>query len=197
MNSPRAFPQPAATTLVLLLALFILAPGGSVPRAEEIKLDAPYYPTPQAIVDKMLDLADVKAGDYIIDLGSGDGRIPITAAKRYGTKGMGVDINPVRVQEAKANAVNAKVQDKVEFKQQNLFETDISKATVLTLYLMPRVNMQLRPRILAELKPGTRVVSHAFDMGDWKPDREVIVEGRTIYMWVVPEKSQRQSNKAG
>lgn len=197
MESPRAFSHLAAAALVLLLALFLLAPGGPVPHAEEVKLDAPYYPTPQAIVDKMLDIAEVREGDYVIDLGSGDGRIPITAAKRYGTKGMGVDINPVRVQEAKANAVNARVQDKVEFKQQNLFETDISKATVLTLYLMPRVNMELRPRILAELKPGTRVVSHAFDMGDWKPDRKVIVEGRTIYMWVVPEKSQRQSNKGG
>ena len=151
-------------------------------------VDVPYVPTPQAVVDKMLDLAKVTSGDYLIDLGSGDGRIPIAAAKRFGTKAMGVDIDPVRVQEAKTNAINARVQDKVEFKKQDLFETDLSEATVLTLYLLPRINLQLRPRLLTELKPGTRVVSHSFDMGDWKPDQEVKVDGRTIYLWTVPER---------
>jgi hypothetical protein len=153
-------------------------------------LDVPYVPTPQAVVDKMLDMAKVTGEDYLIDLGSGDGRIPIAAAKRFGTKGMGVEIDPVRVQEAKTNAVNARVADKVEFRKQDLFETDLSQATVLTMYLLPRVNLQLRPRILNKLKPGTRVVSHSFDMGDWKPDQKIIVDGRPIYLWIVPERGK-------
>ena len=151
-------------------------------------LDVPYVPTPQSVVDKMLDIAKVTGEDYLIDLGSGDGRIPIAAAKRFGAKGIGVDIDGARVQEARANAVNARVADKVEFKKQDLFETDLSQATVLTMYLLPRVNLQLRPRILNQLKPGTRVVSHSFDMGDWKPDQKIKVDGRTIYLWIVPER---------
>ena len=150
--------------------------------------DVPYVPTPQSVVEKMLDIANVTGEDYLIDLGSGDGRIPIAAAKRFGAKAMGVDIDAARVQEAKANAVNARVEDKVEFRKQDLFETDLSKATVLTMYLLPRVNLQLRPRILNELKPGTRVVSHNFDMGDWKPDQKIKIDGRTIYLWIVPER---------
>lgn len=153
-------------------------------------LDVPYVPTPQTVVDKMLDIANVTGEDYLIDLGSGDGRIPIAAAKRFGAKGMGVDIDAARVHEAKTNAVNARVEDMVEFKKQDLFETDLSKATVLTMYLLPRVNLQLRPRILNELKPGTRVVSHNFDMGDWKPDQKIKVDGRTIYLWIVPERGK-------
>ena len=150
--------------------------------------DVPYVATPQSVVEKMLDIANVTGEDYLIDLGSGDGRIPIAAAKRFGAKAMGVDIDAARVQEAKANAVNARVEDKVEFRKQDLFETDLSKATVLTMYLLPRVNLQLRPRILNELKPGTRVVSHNFDMGDWKPDQKIKIDGRTIYLWIVPER---------
>jgi hypothetical protein len=153
-------------------------------------LDVPYVPTPQSVVDKMLDIAKVTSNDYLIDLGSGDGRIPIAAAKRFGTKGLGVDIDPVRVQQAKTNAVNARVDAKVIFKNQDLFETDLRKASVVTMYLLPRVNLQLRPRILNELAPGTRVVSHSFDMGDWKPDREITVDGRKIYLWIVPERGR-------
>jgi ribosomal protein L11 methylase PrmA len=141
----------------------------------------------------MLEIANVTGNDYLIDLGCGDGRIPITAAKSFGTKAMGVDIDPARVQQANANAVSARVTDKVEFKEQDLFKTDFSKATVLTMYLLPRINLELRPRILSELKPGTRVVSHAFDMGDWKPDKVVEVEGRKIYLWIVPEPAQQRS----
>ena len=163
----------------------------SVPVAQ---LNVPYVPTPQAVVDKMLEIANVTGADYVIDLGSGDGRIPITAAKRFGSKAMGVDLDPIRIQEAKANAVNARVTDKVEFKQQDLFKTDISKATVLTMYLLPRVNMELRPRILSELKPGARVVSHSFDMGDWKPDKTVKVDVRTIHLWIVPDPAQQRSS---
>ena len=164
-------------------------------RADDLKLDVPYVATPQAVVDKMLELAEVTKADYLIDLGSGDGRIPITAAQRFGTKGMGVDIDPARVYQANANAINAHVQDKVEFKKQDLFETDISKATVLTLFLLPRLNLELRPRILSELEPGSRVVSNSFDMGDWAPDKTIRVENRTIYLWVIPARKQQPPNK--
>jgi hypothetical protein len=190
----------AAATAALLVALSIpaIAPAfarsGAAFGTAATKLNVPYVPTPQAVVDKMLEIANVTGSDYVIDLGSGDGRIPITAAKRFGSKAMGVDIDPIRIQEAKVNAVNARVSDKVEFKEQDLFKTDFSKATVLTMYLLPRINMELRPRILSELKPGTRVVSHSFDMGDWKPDRKVVVDGRTIYLWIVPKPDQQRSS---
>jgi hypothetical protein len=183
----------AAASLLLLPAIGASAIEPSFAPTQAItpeSLDVPYVPTPQSVVDKMLDIAKVTGEDYLIDLGSGDGRIPIAAAKRFGTKGMGVEIDPVRVQEAKTNAVNARVADKVEFKKQDLFETDLSQATVLTLYLLPRVNLQLRPRLLNKLKPGTRVVSHSFDMGDWKPDQKIIVDGRPIYLWIVPERGK-------
>ncbi len=183
----------AAASLLLLPAIGASAIEPSFAPTQALtpeSLDVPYVPTPQSVVDKMLDMAKVTGEDYLIDLGSGDGRIPIAAAKRFGTKGMGVEIDPVRVQEAKTNAVNARVADKVEFRKQDLFETDLSQATVLTMYLLPRVNLQLRPRILNRLKPGTRVVSHSFDMGDWKPDQKIIVDGRPIYLWIVPERGK-------
>jgi SAM-dependent methyltransferase len=185
----------AAVSFMLLPALDASAVEPSFAPTQaltEKSLDVPYVPTPQAVVDKMLDIAKVTGGDYLIDLGSGDGRIPIAAAKRFGAKAIGVDINPARIQEAKTNAVNARVEDKVEFRKQDLFETDLSKATVLTLYLLPDVNLQLRPRILSELKPGTRVVSHNFDMGDWKPDRKIKVDDQTIYLWIVPERGRQR-----
>ena len=183
----------AAASVLLLPALGASAIEPSFAPTQAItpeSLDVPYVPTPQSVVDRMLDMAKVTGEDYLIDLGSGDGRIPIAAAKRFGTKGMGVEIDPVRIQEAKTNAVNARVADKVEFRKQDLFETDLSQATVLTMYLLPRVNLQLRPRILNTLKPGTRVVSHSFDMGDWKPDQKIIVDGRPIYLWIVPERGK-------
>lgn len=183
----------AVATVLLLATLGASAIEPSVAPTQAIhpdSLDVPYVPTPQSVVDKMLDMAKVTGEDYLIDLGSGDGRIPIAAAKRFGTKGLGVEIDPARVHEAKVNAVNARVKDKVEFRKQDLFETDLSQATVLTMYLLPRVNLQLRPRILNTLKPGTRVVSHSFDMGDWKPDQKVTVDGRKIYLWIVPERGK-------
>ena len=189
----------STAALMVVLGIPAVAPAfarsGASQSVPAAGLDVTYVPTPQAVVDKMLEIANVTGDDYVIDLGCGDGRIPITAAKRFGTKAMGVDIDPIRVQQAKANAVNARVTDKVEFKEQDLFKTDFSKATVLTMYLLPRINMELRPRILSELKPGTRVVSHAFDMGDWKPDKMVEVEGRKIYLWMVPEPNQQRSEK--
>jgi ribosomal protein L11 methylase PrmA len=139
------------------------------------------------VVEEMLQLANVTNEDLVYDLGSGDGRIVIAAAQKRGARGIGIDIDPQRVREARENAQRAGVSDRVEFRQQDLFQTDFSDATVVTLYLLPRLNRQLRPRLLSQLKPGTRIVSHAFDMGDWKPEKVVQVDGRTVYYWVVPE----------
>ncbi|AUB39924.1 Methylase of polypeptide chain release factors [Nostoc flagelliforme CCNUN1] len=150
--------------------------------------DVPYVPTPQAVVDAMLKVAKVGKNDLLYDLGSGDGRIVNTAAQKFGTQGFGIDIDPQRIKEANENAQKAGVTDRVKFVQQDLFKTDFSKATVVTLYLLPEINLRLRPKLLSELKPGTRIVSHAFDMGDWKPDQTLTVEGKTIYYWVVPKK---------
>lgn len=160
--------------------LGVLAAGHAMSR----ELDVPYVPTPQAVVDKMLEIAEIKDGDFVIDLGSGDGRIPITAAKKYGVSALGVDLNPTRVEEANENAKKENVTDKVEFKEQDLFETDLSKANVITMYLLSSVNLKLRPELM-KLKPGTRIVSHSFDMGDWEPDRSEVVEGRKVYMWII------------
>jgi SAM-dependent methyltransferase len=155
------------------------------------ELDVPYVPTHQSIVDEMLKMAEVKGTDVLYDLGSGDGRIPITAAERFGTRGVGIDLNPERIKEANANAEKAKVTDKVKFIEGDIFEQDFSEATVVALYLLPEVNMKLRPKIL-DMKPGTRVVSHNYDMGDWKPEQSktMDVNGTThyIYFWRVPEK---------
>jgi precorrin-6B methylase 2 len=148
--------------------------------------DVPYVPTPEAVVDAMLKVAKVTKNDVVYDLGSGDGRIVITAAQKYGTRGVGIDINPERIQEANANAQKAGVTDLVQFRQQDLFKTDLSEATVITLYLLPEVNQKLRPELL-KLKPGTRIVSHAFDMGDWEPQETLQIDGRTVYYWVVPK----------
>src|SRR5689334_17167220 len=149
-------------------------------------LDVPYVPSPNQVVDGMLKLAGVKSGDVVYDLGCGDGRIVISAAKTYGARGVGVDLNPERVQEARANAKSAGVEDKVKFEENDLFKANIADATVVTLYLLPNVNERLKPKLLKDLKPGTRIVSHSFDMGDWKPDREEVVDGRHIYLWTVP-----------
>lgn len=150
--------------------------------------DVIYVPTPPEVVAQMLALAKVTKEDVLYDLGSGDGRIPITAAQKFGTRGVGIDINPTRIQEANANAQQADVTDLVEFRNQDLFETDFREATVVTLYLLPSLNVKLRPKLLRELKPGTRIVSHDFDMGDWKPERVVQTpDGSTVYYWVVPE----------
>jgi ribosomal protein L11 methylase PrmA len=150
--------------------------------------DVVYVPTPQAVVDQMLAIAKVTKNDVIYDLGSGDGRIPITAAKRYGARAVGIDINPERIREANENAKKARVTDRVKFLNQDLFTSNISEATVVTLYLLPELNVKLRPQLFRQLKPGTRIVSHAFDMGNWKPERVEQVQGSTIYYWVIPKK---------
>ncbi|MEW6612631.1 MAG: methyltransferase domain-containing protein [Pseudomonadota bacterium] len=155
-----------------------------------LSTDVPFVPSPEDVVDRMLQLAGVRKGDVVYDLGSGDGRIVIAAAKKYGARGVGVDIDPERIEEARENARKAGVADRVKFVQQDLFDADIHEATVVTLYLLPNVNQRLRPKLLRELKPGTRVVSHSFDMGDWKPVRTVEMDGRTLYYWVVPPRGR-------
>jgi ribosomal protein L11 methylase PrmA len=152
--------------------------------------DVIYVPTPQALVDEMLKLAGVHKGDVLYDLGSGDGRIPVTAAKRFGIRAVGIDIDPERIREAEDNAKRAGVASLVDFRREDLFATDFHEATVVTLYLLPELNLRLRPRLLAELKPGTRIVSHQFDMGDWKPEKELELDGRTIYLWRIPRKAK-------
>lgn len=154
--------------------------------AGSVELDVPYVPTPQPVVDEMLRIASVTRQDILYDLGCGDGRIVVTAAKNMGAHGVGVDIDPERIRESKKNAADNKVTDRVRFIQDDLFNIDFSKATVLTLYLLPSVNLQLRPKILRELKPGTRIVSHQFSMDDWEPDLTTKVMTSSIYYWVVP-----------
>jgi len=184
---------PLFSVLLSIVAACALA-GTGVARAAQASV--PYVPTPQVVVDRMLTIANVKADDYLIDLGSGDGRIVVTAAKKYGARGFGVDLNPVRIREAQANAMQAGVTERAEFYQRDLFETGLSSATVITMYLLPNVNIELRPKLLA-LKPGTRLVSHDFSMDEWKPDQYEQLQvadkwgsgspGTSgIYFWLVP-----------
>jgi precorrin-6B methylase 2 len=175
------------TAAVLVGGLLVLGVPASAQQAGA-KLRDPdviYVPTPQEVVDAMLALANVTAKDVVYDLGSGDGRIPITAAQKYGARAIGIDINPQRIEEANANLAKAGVGDKVKFLNQDLFETDISEASVVTLYLLPSLNLKLMPT-LKKLKPGTRIVSHSSDMGtEWPPDKTETVDSRTIYLWVI------------
>jgi tRNA G37 N-methylase Trm5 len=148
--------------------------------------DVIYVPTPYEVVDEMLKLGGVKKGDVLYDLGSGDGRIPVTAAKQFGIRAVGIDIDPQRIEEAKENARKHGVTNLVQFRQEDLFRANFREATVVTLYLLPDLNVKLRPKLLAELKPGSRIVSHQFDMGTWKPEKRIELNGRTIYLWTVP-----------
>lgn len=154
--------------------------------ADSRKPDVIYVPTPQPVVDAMLKLAQVKKGDVLYDLGSGDGRIPITAAREYGIRAVGIEIDPERIAEANANIAKENVGDLVTIRSGDLFQADISDATVVTLYLLETLNEKLRPKLLRELKPGTRIVSHAFRMGDWEPEAEQNIDGNMIYLWTVP-----------
>jgi SAM-dependent methyltransferase len=168
--------------LLPLLALFAAAPAAAIPEED---LDVPYVPTPMRVVDRMLDLADLRANEYLIDLGSGDGRIPIAAAQR-GARALGVDIDPGRIREAQAAVRLRGVQTRARFRRQDLFETPIGEADVVTMYLLPDINMALRPRLLTELRPGTRILSHNFDLGDWRPDASEELDASRIHMWIVP-----------
>lgn len=150
--------------------------------------DVIYVPTREPVVAAMLEMANVTSDDIVYDLGSGDGRIVIAAAQKYGARGVGIDIDPERIEESNENAEKAGVTDQVEFIEADLFESDFSEATVVTLYLLNSLNARLRPTLLEQLEPGTRVVSHAFDMGDWEPEEVRTVDGATVYLWIVPEK---------
>ena len=188
--------------MALLLSI-VTTVAQDTPKPLEKKPDVPYMPTHEKVVGEMLKVAKVGKDDILYDLGSGDGRIVITAAKEFGTRGVGVEIDPALVKEARENAVKAGVADKVKFIQQDLFETDIREATVVTLYLWPEINLRLRPKLLTDLRPGTRVVSHNHDMGNWKPQKTIkmripheyvisktlnmrIPHQHKIYYWVVP-----------
>jgi SAM-dependent methyltransferase len=160
------------------------------PEAPAFKLDVPYEPTPPEVVRAMLQLGAVKPGDVVYDLGCGDGRIVIEAAK-LGARGVGVDIDPQRIREARADARKEGVEDRVDFRVGDLFETDVRPATAVMLFLWPEVNLRLRPKLLRELRPGARVVSHWHDMGDWKPDKTIEVSGRKVHLWIIPERRAR------
>jgi trans-aconitate methyltransferase len=174
----------------LLLSIAIAAPVyGQQTAAPPLRTpDVIFVPTPQAVVDAMLTMANVTSKDVVYDLGCGDGIIVATAAQKYGARAVGIDIDPQRVKEANERIQKAGVADKVKILNQDLFETDISEATVVTLYLLPSLNVKLIPKLMKELKPGTRIVSQSFDMGDWKPEKTENVDGRPVYYWTIPKK---------
>jgi SAM-dependent methyltransferase len=184
----------SGATALLALALAACAPAPDPAAASEPpvaadalrKPDVRYVPSPRRVVRAMLELAEVGANDLVYDLGSGDGRIPISAARDFGARAIGIDIDPKLVALASENARKAGVADRVRFRNQDLFEADFADATVVTLFLSPEVNLRLRPKLLAGLGPGTRVISHWHDMGDWQPDRTIRVEGRPLYLWRIP-----------
>lgn len=171
---------------VVLIVGMVPVAVAQTPSAQQAEINTPYVSTPPGVVEAMLELAGVKSNDTVYDLGCGDGRIVIRAAEKYGARGVGIDINPDRIEEARANAGSAGVTGHVDFQVKDLFDTDFRNATVVALYLLPEVNLRLRPRLLSELRPGTRVVSHSFAMGDWKPDKEQVVDGVHIYLWTIP-----------
>lgn len=187
LHNERKEPQMklAKTFCLLLLSLaFSLRPVTAQEMLREP--DIRFVPTPQDVVEGMLQLANVGPADVVYDLGCGDGRLVITAAKQFGARGVGIDIDPQRIKESQANARKAKVTDRVIFRNADLFEADIEEATVVTLYLLHRLNVKLRPKLLKELRPGTRIVSHAFSMGDWEPQKEIEIDGRRVFLWTIP-----------
>jgi SAM-dependent methyltransferase len=180
-----------ALALIALPALVLPSPGQELVWDQYRGYDVPFVPTPTEVVDEMLRLVALKPGDVLYDLGCGDGRIVIAAAQRYGVKALGIDIDPIRIGESNENAAKAGLTGKVRFIQQDLFEADFRDASVVTMYLLTSVNLRLRPKLLEELKPGTRLVSHSFDMGEWRPDRTSLIETeygdqRSVHFWVVP-----------
>lgn len=198
MRPSNQVPHRALALLgLILLALCQSAAGSEVePTKPKRKLDVWYVATPHEVVDRMLYEAKIKATDVVYDLGCGDGRMVIAAAKQYGTRGVGVDLDPARIREARANAKAQGVDQLVTFRVGDMFETDLREATVVMLYLLPELNRRLKPKLFAELPPGARVVSHDFDMGkDWPPDRSVNLGADGIYMWVMPPLAERPAPK--
>jgi SAM-dependent methyltransferase len=178
--------------IVIGPALVFFAAGLAAPQSPLRRApDVHYEPSSPEITRAMLRLAGVKKGDVVYDLGCGDGRIVITAVKEFGARGVGIDIDPQRIEESINNARAAGVERRISFRNEDLFEADIREATVVTLYLWPWINLKLKPRLLEQLKPGTRIVSHSHDMGDWTPEKEIVVEGDRIYLWTVPKKDAK------
>jgi len=195
------FRATATASILALLACLAAPPAMAQTTLAQTTLEAPavapkkqlrspdviFVPTPQDVVEAMLDVAKVGRGDVLYDLGSGDGRIPITAAQKHDVaRAVGIDINPDRIREANENRAKAGVEDRVTFVNADLFESNLGDATVITLYLLPTLNLKLLPKLLKEVKPGTRVVSHAFDMGSWRPEKTLTVGGRSVYYWTIP-----------
>ena len=181
--------RPSFLWLILVVAGFYqVALHDAQSQDLESKKIVPFVPSPQEVVDKMIDLAGVRKDDVVYDLGSGDGRIVIAAAKK-GAKAVGFDIDPQLVKESRENIHKAGVEDRAEIRNQDILTVDLSPASVVTMYLLPDVNLKLKPNLLSQLKPGSRLVSHAFDMGDWKPDKIERVNGRTIHLWIIPAKT--------
>src|SRR5437773_7664062 len=185
-----------------LVACFLIGIAAAQTPQPKKPLDVPYVPTTEEAVQAMLKLADVKKSDVVYDLGCGDGRIVIAAAKNYGARAVGVDIDPRRIQEAKENARKAGVEDLVRFDEKDLFQADIREASVVTLFLLSSVNLKLRPKLLQDLRPGTRIVSNTFDMGDWKADKESTVDSAAdsylshkLYLWTVPQRSTNSNQR--
>jgi hypothetical protein len=177
----------AARNFAVALVMGLASTAGLLAQ-ESPRLDVIFVPTPMQVVERMLEIAEVKKGEFLIDLGSGDGRIPVTAAKKYGARGLGVDLDPDRIREANDNVKKQVVGNMVEIRRQNLFETDITQADVISMYLLTDLNLKLRPKLL-DLKPGTRIVSHAFSMGDWVPEqKETLAPRYDVYLWIIPAK---------
>jgi SAM-dependent methyltransferase len=178
-----------------LAALTLLISAGAGAQNAKQAPEVPYVPTTQVAVEAMLKLAGVTSDDVVYDLGCGDGRIVITAAKLYGARGVGIDIDPQRIREANENAKKAGVEQLVRFEENDLFKANIREASVVTLFLLTKVNARLRPKLLLELRVGTRVVSNTFEMGDWKPQKEVTVDtgeegyfSKKLYLWTIPQR---------
>ncbi|MGB8435697.1 MAG: methyltransferase domain-containing protein [Burkholderiales bacterium] len=190
----------AGLAILGMLALTVAAPAIACPpghalarpsAAELSEGEALYLPTPQRVVDAMLRLANVGPDDVLYDLGSGDGRIPITAARRFAIRAVGIELDARKIAEARCNARESGVEQRVEFRQADVFEADFREASVVTLFLFPEMILRLRPRLRAELAPGTRIVSHRFDLGDWPPDQRAEVDGHAIFLWIVPPRGTR------
>jgi len=202
MKMIRKQMKKALTGLIFPLIFVLLCPAG----LQQKKPEVPYVPTPDKVIVEMLKMADVGKDDVLYDLGCGDGRIVVMAVRELGCRGVGIDIDPLRIEESRENAINAGVSDRVEFSLMDLFEADIRQATVVTLYLLSKVNLRLRPKLIRELEPGTRVVSHEFNMGNWNPDKSSVIDGNhyynpyvyenflidnywdvhNVYLWIIP-----------